>query len=144
MNDVDPRGYSHEELSDPANTREYLVTAFEDSANWRGLKADEYPDDTRNAASRVALEVAARDVATLPDDDPRLVLIASFHEEAARSENRHAYFTEYTEADRLIGRHGFGPGSTQTTAELLAVLVTDALEASRKTAEAEAFGGQDA
>jgi hypothetical protein len=74
----DPRSYSSVDLADPRKLREYLAVMVEDSAYWRGLKAEEYPQDERNVASWVALVVAAREVAALPDDDPRLVHIARF------------------------------------------------------------------
>ncbi len=62
------------------------------------------------------LQVAARDVAVLPLDDPRLVHLANLTPEVIE---------HYTaEENRLIGRHGFGHGATQTAADLLAVLVT--------------------
>jgi len=95
-----------------------IVQDIESSAEWRGRKAEEYPDDARNAQSAAALELAAREVAALPDDDPRLVRLESVEDEDT--------IEHYVEVkDLIIGRHGFGPGATQTTDELLAALVRE-------------------
>jgi hypothetical protein len=131
MTNDDPYAYSADDLADPRKLRDQLAVNFGDSANWRGQKAAEYPDDTRNAASEVALEVAAQEVAKLPADDPRLRLLASFWETWG-SADLTAYLDSYAaEEQGIISRHGFGPGATQTTGELLAALVNAALRADR-------------
>jgi hypothetical protein len=127
----DPRSASAEELADPQILRDYLAAEFEDSANWRAMKAVEYPDDSRNETSRIALEVAAREVVPLPDDDPRLVRLAMFWQAVASDDEDRILDHYLEEKSRLIGRHGFGRGATQTTSELLAALVALAIDAVR-------------
>ena len=55
--------------------REWLVQSIEASADWRERKAEEYPGDARNATCAAALAQAAREVAALPADYPRLVTL---------------------------------------------------------------------
>jgi hypothetical protein len=50
-----------------------LAEYLREQARWREIKAEEYPEDARNAPSALALLDAAEYVAQLPDDDPRLV-----------------------------------------------------------------------
>jgi hypothetical protein len=55
-----------------AKLREFLAEVMEETANWRRSKAEEYPDDPRNLAAAGTLEEWAKDVRSLPDDDPAL------------------------------------------------------------------------
>ncbi|MFZ0118113.1 MAG: hypothetical protein WAL99_01415 [Pseudonocardiaceae bacterium] len=50
-----------------------LADYLREQARWREIKAEEYPEDARNARSARALLDAAEYVAQLPDDDQRLV-----------------------------------------------------------------------
>src|SRR6266498_925744 len=110
-------------MVDVGDFRDQLVGQLRSSAEWRAGKAAEYPDDHRNRTSSIALEVAARDVAALPDDDPRLLHLATFSQRGAEID---AYLEDES---RLIGRHGFGPGDTRTTGELLHALTAAAWNA---------------
>jgi hypothetical protein len=101
--------------------REQLKESLENSAFWRGTKAKEYPEDGRNAQSAAALAVAAQEVAVLPDDDPRLLRLASIF---AASDD----LVPYVEQESfLIGRHGFD-SPDETTSDLLDGLVKAAEE----------------
>ncbi len=53
--------------------RDKFVEYLRNQARWRAMKADEYPEDARNAASSFALYRLADHVARLPEDDPRLI-----------------------------------------------------------------------
>ena len=92
----------------PATVREWLVQSLESSADWRERKAEEYPDDARNATCAAALAQAAREVAALPDDDPRLVTLERLpHDEEA--------WGSYSEVENLIiARHGFDSAGATT------------------------------
>jgi len=50
-------------------TQALLGEYFEEQARWRDRKADEYPDDDRNAQSAAALRDLAAYARALPDDD---------------------------------------------------------------------------
>lgn len=50
-----------------------LADYLREQARWREIKAEEYPEDARNARSARVLFDAAEYVAQLPDDDSRLV-----------------------------------------------------------------------
>jgi hypothetical protein len=132
--------YSAEDLADPRNLREHLVAEFQDSAEWRGRKAETYPNDHRNETSRVAPEAAAREVAHLPHDDPRLVYLADWWGLVAREVkqgNDEFGGAWKEEVSRVIGRHCFGRSATRTTDELLAALVDIFSEARSEHSDAE-------
>lgn len=59
-----------------STVRNTLQGYFTEKARWRAEKAEEYPEDGRNAASAAGLDAVARFVAALPDDDPNLVALA--------------------------------------------------------------------
>ena len=95
-----------------------LVLGVESAAYLRSQKAAEYPDDVRNARSAAALRQAARDLAQLPEDDPRLLRMDRFFNTV--DDDGGGYFLE--ESNRIIGRHGFDSDDA-TTANLLASLL---------------------
>jgi hypothetical protein len=103
------------------DVREQLTSSLESSAAWRATKATEYPEDERNAQSAAVLARAAREVAGLPDDDPRLLRLASIF---AASDDLVPYVEEKSS---LISRHGFDSPEA-TTNELLNALVKAAEE----------------
>lgn len=49
-----------------------LTEALENEARWRDVKADEFPDDPRNAQSAAAIRTLAAYVGSLGDDDYRI------------------------------------------------------------------------
>ncbi len=104
---------------DVSFVRANLATEAEGSADWRRQKAEEHPDDARNAQSAAALERAAAEVAKLPDDDPRLLRLAQILS-TDDDDLRGDYLDEES---RLLSRHGFGTPKPATTDELLADLV---------------------
>ena len=109
------------EISNVRDYREQLVHSLEDSAEWRARKAEEYPNDERNGRSAAALDGAARDVAAIPDDDPRLRRLVRLYEAGD------AAVGDFLEEERyIIARHGFTSDATQTTDELLSALVSAA------------------
>ena len=103
----------------PETVRDWLVSSLEGSADWRQRKAEEYPGDARNATCAAALAQAAREVAALPADDPRLVTLERLpHDEEA--------WDSYSEVENLIiARHGFDSAGA-TTDDLLDRLVDEA------------------
>jgi len=98
--------------------RDELMLEVESAADWRSRKAAVYPDDARNARSAAALRQAARDLAQLPEDDPRLLRMDSFFKTV--DDDGVGRFVE--ESERIIGRHGFDSDDA-TTANLLASLL---------------------
>jgi hypothetical protein len=105
------------EINNVRDYREQLVHSLEDAAEWRGAKAAEYPKDERNDCSAEALRAAARDVAALPDHDPRLRRLVRLYEAGDEAVGD---FLE--EENYIITRHGFGDDATQTTDDLLTAL----------------------
>ena len=55
----------------------FLAEELLSTAVWREGKADEYPDDDRNLPAAEHLADLARQILALPDDDPRLLRMAS-------------------------------------------------------------------
>lgn len=106
------------EINNVRDYRDQLVHSLEDAADWRARKAEEYPKDERNDRSAEALAVAAREVAALPDDDPRLRRLVRLYEVGDEAVGD---FLE--EEHYIITRHGFGSDATETTDELLVALV---------------------
>jgi PIN like domain len=84
------------------HVKETLAEDFELKAEWRDQKAEEWPDDTRNARAAEGLRGLAQYVRTLQDDDPRLRRLArvwsSGHPDGGA-------------AQLLLDTYGFGPGS---------------------------------
>lgn len=90
-----------------------MATYFEGQANWRSWKAEEYPNDDRNASSASALTQLAAYVLSLPDDDPTLVCYRTATD---------GYSTEFgslgEESGRVGGRIGFDRGRFDPASEL--------------------------
>ena len=112
------------EISNVRDYREQLVHSLEEAAQWRAGKAAEYPKDERNERSAQALDAAAREVAGLPDHDPRLRRLVRLYEAGDGAVGNFLEAEHY-----LITRHGFADDATQTTDELLTVLVAAADDA---------------
>ena len=111
-------------MSECDGTREDLVRDLEVRAQWRVKRAAQHPDDVRETRSAEALEQAARDVAALPDEDPRLIRLAEFY--AAASD---AAIARYLDAqNRIMSKHGY-ESEDATTEGLLAALVEAAEKA---------------
>ena len=83
--------------------RDFLIGKLESCANWRARKAEEYPDDPRNACAAAALEAAAREVRAMLSEDLRLARL----EWLAGTEDADADAYWLEEAYRIISRHGF-------------------------------------
>jgi hypothetical protein len=105
--------------------REQLAQTLEDSAKWRSRKAEQRPDDERNDQSAGALYAAARAVAALADNDPRLLRLVRLYE----TDDDAAVGDFLEEEHYIIARHGFDSAATQTTDELLSALVKAADDA---------------
>jgi len=82
--------------------RRVLAEHLRNQAAWRAGKADEYPEDARNARSAAALEALAEHVERLPDTDANLRLLAAVHESYASD-----VFSPSEEGAALISRFGF-------------------------------------
>ncbi len=105
-------------------TREDLIRDLEVRARWRTQRAAHDPDE-RDTRSAEALARAARDVAAVPGDDPRLARLAGFYA-AAPDDAIAAYLNAQ---NRIMSRHGYDTADA-TTDGLLAALVDAADEAS--------------
>lgn len=104
-------------MSGSEGTREDLVRDLEIRAQWRTQLAAHHPDDDRDRRSAQALTEAARDVATMSGDDPRLVHLADFY--AAAGDEA---VTQYLDAQNgIMSHHGYDAAGA-TTDELLAAL----------------------
>lgn len=55
-----------------------LAGYFESQAQWREMKAEEFPADNRNQSSAMSLRQLAEHVRSLPDDDPRVVAVKEY------------------------------------------------------------------
>ncbi len=106
------------EVSGVRAYRDWLVQSLYGWLQWRGANAADEPGDERNLESARALYVAARAVEALPDDDPRLMRLASLY--AADDQAVHEFLEEECV---IVAGHGFGAAGTQTTNELLSALV---------------------
>ena len=106
------------EISNVRDYREQLVHSLEEAVEWRAGKAQEYPKDGRNDRSAAALGAAAREVAALPDHDPRLRRLVRLYEVGDEAVGNFLEAEHY-----IITQHGFGDDATQTTDELLSALV---------------------
>jgi hypothetical protein len=82
--------------------KELIARYLDGQAAWREAKADEYPEDERNARSALALSQLAQHVRCLPDDDPRIAELARIH-----STHGLDVFRPCEAANRLISRYGF-------------------------------------
>jgi len=87
--------------------KDKLVNYFIDQANWRDGKAEEYPEDARNAVAAGGLRELAAYVAALPDDDQRLVMLAALDPLDADTPFNDVFLAG-EEAGRLASRFRFG------------------------------------
>jgi len=69
-----------EAMRSAAWTRQLLAEYLRNQARWRAEKADEYPDDDRNARSAAALTALATHVEALPESDESLLSLTAMHE----------------------------------------------------------------
>jgi hypothetical protein len=103
-------------LSNEKLVRQWLANAFTNSAAWRDEKAQEYPDDPRNAHSVEALLSAATYVQKI-DESMGIRLMCSFERAASESGNEVADaelvglgLLPGSESQRIVGRYFFFPG----------------------------------
>ncbi len=88
-----------------SHLKELLVVDIQGQADWRTRKAEEYPEDERNARCSVALSRLAESVEAISDDHPlfqRLERLAN-----TLSDDEIYQKLEYGEENRLIRRYGF-------------------------------------
>jgi hypothetical protein len=111
-------------VSGSEGTREDLIRDLEVRAQWRTRRAEQHPGDDRDVRSAKALAEAARDVATMPGDDPRLVRLADFY--AAAGDDAVATYLEAQNG--IMSHHGYDSADA-TTDGLLAALCYAADEA---------------
>src|ERR1700694_2520811 len=90
------------------DVRTALAEYFSNQAGWRERKAEEYPDDRRNADSALRLRQLAEDVLTLPVDDERLRIVAgmAWIEDAGMDWVEDGVFLAGEEAGRIASRAG--------------------------------------
>ena len=88
-----------------SHVKELLVVNIQGQADWRTRKAEEYPEDERNARCSVALSRLAESVEAISNDHPlfqRLERLAN-----TLSDDEIYQKLEYGEENRLIRRYGF-------------------------------------
>jgi hypothetical protein len=89
--------------------RANLVKALRDTARWRKTKATQFADDSiaqhRSHRAMVAIQVAAKLIASLPDDDRDLRWL--MHVEV----DRHGRAALCEESRELLSRFGIDPGA---------------------------------
>lgn len=90
------------------STQEALVETIEGQAIWRYSVAERFPEDERNLASAQALNKLAQYVEAWSSDDPRLRDWAD-----TMIDGDDDLISLEEEANRLLGRHGFGPSMEQ-------------------------------
>ena len=83
------------------NTRAALANFLRGQAEWRTARSEEWPEDSRNAASSEARSDLAGWVVALPDSDERLQRLAAYH---LGDDCFHAG----EGPSRVAGRYGFG------------------------------------
>jgi hypothetical protein len=79
-----------------------LAQFLRERSEWRSEKAEEYPDDRRNARSAECLAALADYVSRLPADDEALRLLAAIHKPYGSDT-----FHPSTEGKYMISRFGF-------------------------------------
>lgn len=105
-----------------SSLRDSLALAVENTAAWRAEKAEEYPEDRRNARSAAALRDLAAGVSELPDDSPSLRRLWDLQQ---RLEGEPAL----AEAENLVlGRYGFDAPEPTPDAEAFVAQYADELE----------------
>jgi hypothetical protein len=85
--------------------QEMLAEFCEGHAEWRDGKAEEYPDDSRNAASAKTLRQFAGWVRGLPHDGVDLARLKALTARCEASDGMMAFSGE--EASRVVARIGF-------------------------------------
>jgi hypothetical protein len=83
--------------------RDLLAGYIETQVEWREAKAEEYPEDARNARSSTALHELAAYVRGLPNADARLDRLAAMGDYLSMD----GFLCPGDEASRLISRFGF-------------------------------------
>lgn len=85
--------------------KEWLVFKIEGAADWRAQKAEEYPDDARNASSSRALTKLAKGLAALPDDHEKIRALWRTVFGLAADEDAAAQHRE--DLNMILSRYGF-------------------------------------
>ena len=98
-----------------ASTRRALTEREEGQAQWRRWKAEDYPEDARNAAAASALDSLARYVESWSEDDRRLRDWSEIMVEDCVS--------LCEEASWMLGRFGFHPSKVVNRDEFLRELL---------------------
>jgi hypothetical protein len=84
-----------------ASAREMISSYLREQADWRELKAEQYPEDQRNAQCAAGLRDLADHVDGLAEDDERIVVLSVAIPEGSDR------FSPGEEASRLISRYRF-------------------------------------
>ena len=105
-------------LVDVGGYREQLLQRLESLAAYRGREAADHPEDERLAQATDVLRSTAHDVMALPDDDPRLLGLAT----VCQAHDDDEVIAYIDAEDHIVAQHGFGDGATRSTDELLAAL----------------------
>lgn len=116
---------------------EGLIMSVESSAQWRAEKAEQYPDDSRNARSSHALKKLAEKMHALPADDE---YVLAYEAVMARMDDDDLYRVSEHES-QFIGRYGFDYPQDGDPSDFLGALTEYCQElideAEERTAEEE-------
>lgn len=85
-----------------AGFRSMFAAYLREQAQWRETKAEEYPDDERNARCAQALGLLAAHVESEPDAHPALLALESMNLHSGTG-----VFSPSEEGGRMISRFGF-------------------------------------
>jgi len=99
--------------------QERLVEYLEQQADWRERKAEEYPEDARNASAAHGLHELAEYVAALPATDARLARLFAEYDGYDVAGDPLDEFAVGAEAAALVSRFRFDDPPTESCAAFL-------------------------
>ncbi|MGI8411454.1 MAG: hypothetical protein ACR2QA_02970 [Solirubrobacteraceae bacterium] len=104
--------------------QDVIAEGIESQASWRDQKAEEYPDDFRNARAADGLKQLAEYVRRLPDNDPRVQSLNPIAVQPTGGD----VFSPGAETDRLISRFCFDNDGTPPTDDQCSSFFDDVTE----------------
>ena len=115
--------FTSEKLDKMRELKDFLVDKIEGTSDWRAMKANEYPEDTRNERASAELAALAKHVKALPANHRLFKVIFEAVKEDALD------LPEAEEENNLIRRYGFhGPEDVDSFVEELISIYEVALK----------------
>lgn len=109
---------THENRVSRVAVRDYLCRQLTARSAWRRFKADERPDDARNAGASDTLSKWARELAAMPLDDPRFAPLAELLASTGRPDPLVAFIALGITCHEATSRVGFQRGAGSLAALL--------------------------